>query len=84
MTRMYTSMMAAGAAVLLLVAVQPAAAVMRQGDAGATGVRPAGGAAAAANPTVNREGFVQAVDMSGHTIVINSTRWNVTERVQKG
>jgi hypothetical protein len=60
----------------LLGASQPAAAVMRQGDVGAKGTRPAGGAATApAVPTANREGFVQALDAVAHTIVINSTRY---------
>lgn len=73
MTRSMSRMMAGGIVALLL-AGRPAAAVMRQGDTGAQ----APGAQAAAGGTsaaVNREGFVQALDVAAHSIVINSSRY---------
>ncbi len=77
MTRIVVRMnvsLAAGCTVALLLAGQPAGAVMMQGDAAARVTQPAGSAAAAA-AAVNREGFVQALDVAAQTIVINSTRY---------
>jgi len=72
--RMAASMLA-GCAAALLLAAQPAGAVMKHGDSGVRGAQPSGGAATSATPAVSREGFVQALDLAAHSIVINSARF---------
>jgi hypothetical protein len=62
-------------AALLLLAAEPASAVMVHGDTGAArGAHPAAATATTA-PSTNRDGFVQALDLKAQTIVINSTRF---------
>lgn len=68
------------AALLLLAAGGPAAAVMVHGETGAArGAQPAAGAtgaaAAGSAATVNRDGFIQSLDARAQTIVINSARY---------
>jgi hypothetical protein len=74
MARSMALMMTGSVAALLLLAARPAAAVMREGAAGTAG-RGTQPAAAGTTAAVNREGFVQALDVAAQTIVINSTRY---------